>query len=93
MNLLLCRRCNKNINPVLKDIANHGENALIIKIDGGYAQFIDTFGEDNKQETTFVLCHECGHDFMTNFMKIPAEKYSSWHPNTGDDYCEGWSHA
>lgn len=90
MNLLLCQRCHNDIKPVFKDIAEQGENALIIKIDGGYAQFIDTFGEEDKEETTFVLCHKCGHDFMTNFMNIPAEKYSGWHPNSGDDYCKGW---
>lgn len=89
-----CDRCKSVFEPVMGIHNMHGDNVLNVKLSGGYSQFVDTEIEESPElYTDLKLCHKCGHDFMTGFMNIPADKYSCWHPNSGDDYCEGWSYA
>ena len=89
---LRCERCNGIIQRVLNVDDSQGDNALHVTLSGGYSQFIDNELENQPEPyTQIMLCHKCGHDFMTNFMDVPAEKYSNWHPSTGDRYCEGWT--
>lgn len=84
---LFCTRCKAYIPPVFEG-TDQGDNALIIYLDGGYSQFIDAEADTKER---FVLCHKCGHEYMTDFMNIPAKDYKGWHPKTDDPFCEGWT--
>lgn len=83
-----CHKCGKTIPSMFNDYSMP-ENVLYLNMSGGYGQFFDTWDEP-KETTEIILCHKCGHEFMTNFMGVPASKYSWWHPKTKDEYCEGW---
>lgn len=88
---LNCDRCGDPIPRVMGIPDMHGDNVLNITISGGYSQFIDSEPYSQPEAyTRLMICHKCGHEFMTGFMNIPASEYSSWHPKTKDDYCEGW---
>lgn len=88
---LKCDRCHTTVEPVLQDISMQGDNMLNVKLSGGYSQFIDNeIDYAPEPYTDLQLCHKCGHEFMTGFMGVPAEKYSYWHPADGSDYCKGW---
>lgn len=73
------------------------DNALRVKLDGGYAEFVDTivFGRDaqTKFPLGHYLCHQCGHALMM-FLGVPEEKIESWHPRVVDEpLCKGWLSA
>lgn len=90
--ILKCDRCNSVIEHVMNMEDMHGDNVLNINITGGYSQFIDNdLDSEPEPYTRIELCHKCGHEFMSDFMNIPAEEYSYWHPKDGSEYCKGWS--
>lgn len=84
-----CCKCG-NLIPSMFNDYSMPINALYLNLSGGYGQFFDTF-EEPRETTEIILCHKCGHDFMTGFMGVPAAEYSWWHPKTQDEYCEGWT--
>ena len=89
-----CSRCNQE----LKATGFGGyDNALRVKLDGGYAEFVDTIVFGKEAQTKFplghYLCHQCGHGLML-FLGVPAEKIGNWHPRDLDEpLCEGWLSA
>jgi len=63
-----CTRCGKALREVFPghDCPDQLDNALTLVVDGGYGEFIDNLdyllGRE-RRPPTFVLCHECGHEF------------------------------
>ena len=64
--------------------------ALELSLDGGYMMFVDNIyaiGAENP--LNFMLCHKCAHEFV-EWMGIPKETITKWHPKSEEEYCYGW---
>ena len=71
------------------------KDALRVKLDGGYAEFVDTivYGKDSqtKRPLGHYLCHQCGHALMM-FLGVTADQIKNWHPLVEDEpLCDGWT--
>ncbi len=86
-----CSRCGLK----LKETGFGGyENALRVKLDGGYAEFVDTivYGKDaqTKSPLGHLLCHQCAHGLLS-WLGVPADQTKSWHPRDVEEpLCDGW---
>ena len=51
------------------------DNAMFVKLSGGYGMFFDTNFRDKPDEYSLMLCHDCSHKlvgsspFLTNLLK------------------------
>lgn len=70
------------------------EDILRVRLEGGYAEFVDDIVYSKKDKVTFplyhYLCHKCAHE-LTEWLNIPAENVKNWHPKTEDSFCDGWA--
>jgi hypothetical protein len=89
--IMNCSRCNEK----LKATGFGGyENALRVRLDGGYSEFVDTivYGRDaqTKHPLGHLLCHQCGHELM-KWLGVPESHIKPWHPlDESEPLCGGW---
>jgi len=65
-----CDACGKTLEKVFEDTPPEVlqyDNALHIRIEGGYGEFIDAI-DPNRDAYYSIICHECAHDLCE---KVP----------------------
>lgn len=87
-----CSRCTA---PLIENGCGGYDNALRVKLDGGYSEFVDTIVFSNLQQTRrplgHILCHSCGHSLM-NWLGVKDSEIKNWHPLVQDQHpCDGWT--
>jgi len=89
---LKCSKC----KSVLSETAGYGtfENMLRIRIEGGYAEFVDDVVFSNMDKVKYplyhVLCHHCAHELM-DWLTVPKSDIKGWHPlDATEPLCGGW---
>lgn len=88
-----CSRC----QVVLEETGFGGfDNILRVRLEGGYAEFVDDIVYSSRDKVNYplyhVLCHQCGHELMT-WLKVPEDQIRPWHPlDENEPLCKGWVH-
>lgn len=87
-----CSHCSKKLE---RTPYGSPEDSLLVKLDGGYASFVDTIVCSRQELATWPfthhLCHECAHELML-WLNVPLDKIKRWHQKQPDaDYCDGWT--
>lgn len=86
-----CSKCKTK----LKNNGSGGyEWALRLRLEGGYAEFVDDIVYSSKDKVNYplyhILCHSCGHE-LTDWLVVPESVVKKWHPKIeSEPLCEGW---
>lgn len=67
-----CDACGKTLEKVFDrtppEVLQY-DNALHVRFDGGYGEFVDNFGTEEERDRYYaIICHECAHDLCA---KVP----------------------
>ena len=88
---LKCSKCKKTIKY---SKWKYYENVLRIRLEGGYAEFVDDVVFSRRDKVSYplhhYLCHHCAHELM-NWLTVPMSSIKGWHPkDETEPLCEGW---
>ena len=89
---LKCSKCEKT----LVEAKGYGtfDNVLRVRLEGGYAEFVDDIVYSSRDKVTYplyhYLCHKCAHELM-DWLSVPKSDIKGWHPkDASEPLCEGW---
>ena len=88
-------KCSKCQTTLLESGFGGFEYMLRVRLEGGYAEFVDDITYSNKDKVTYPLyhhlCHKCGHELM-NWLTVPKSDIKGWHPlDKTEPLCGGWA--
>lgn len=70
-----CDACGKTLEEVWAGTDKYlqYDNALHVRFDGGYGEFVDNYGTVEERDRYYsIICHECAHDLCEKVPWIKA---------------------
>lgn len=88
-------KCSKCKTPIKRSKWGYYENVLRVRLEGGYAEFVDDIVYSSIDKVNYplyhFLCHSCAHQLM-DWLSVPKSNIKSWHPlEPTEPLCDGWA--
>ena len=89
--ILKCSKCKKTIKY---SKWGYYDGILRIRLEGGYAEFVDDIVFSRRSKVSLplyhYLCHHCAHELM-NWLTVPESDIKNWHPlDSTEPLCDGY---